>query len=111
MFICGNCGVSTESGQPANKVVTSYRNVEYVHTVLTRKQEKKYNLLKGDTWTTYGKETEKEINVCPECFSKLTGQAPKIKIERSNPRRKNAPTRRRNSTRHSSIRERKTNLS
>ena len=104
MFRCENCDNLTESGQPSNKVITFYRNVEYTHTISTRKQEKKYGLSRGDTWTTYGREIEKEIDVCPECFFKLTGQVPKRKIEseRSNKpkrryRRKNAFTRRRNS--------------
>jgi hypothetical protein len=97
MFLCENCGVLTESGQPSNKVVTLYRDVEYVHTVSSRKQEKKYGLSRGDTWTTYGKEIEKEIDVCPECFSNITGQAPKRKVEQKpkrRQRRRNAFTRR-----------------
>jgi hypothetical protein len=87
MFICENCNLLVERGQPVNRIVISYRSVVYNNIVRTRKQEKRLGLSKGDTFSTTGKEIEKEIVVCPKCCIALTGQIPKLKQKTDSPRR------------------------
>lgn len=93
MFRCQHCYSFTERGQPANKVVTAYRQVEYENIVKTRRQSKRHNLEKGDIWISKGREIEKEIDVCPKCCIALTGRKPKLKQptrpQHEHPKRKN----------------------
>jgi hypothetical protein len=81
MFYCEHCGKLVECGQPTNKIITSFRQKTYQNQVVTRKQEKEFNIARGDFFTTYGREIEKEINVCPKCCIALTGRKPNLKKE------------------------------
>jgi len=93
MFRCQNCGKFVELGQPENKIITEYRDTNYSNLVTTRRMEKRYNLMMGESWQTTGREIVKEISVCPKCCIALTGQKPKVKRKvnppKEHPKRKN----------------------
>ena len=68
MFKCQQCGKSTKSNQPENKVIMETRDKNYENTV----RKSRYNKQKFSN----GWEIVKEIRVCPKCYKQITGQEP-----------------------------------
>ena len=77
MFRCENkgCNKVVPRYQPINKIVTETRPARYVNEPTKR----------GRTEVeTFGEEIVKEINVCPECYTNMTGEQP-LRIARPSP--------------------------
>ena len=73
-FNCDKCSKTTAPRQPINYVVTEKRDKEYFFPV-KRSRENRDRETSGQS---EGYETVKEIKTCPQCFTKLTGNIPKV---------------------------------
>lgn len=84
MFKCQNefCGKQVPPRQPVNRIVTERRNVTYEKEVVTRQRGRRKQV---DIEDIPGWEIVKEISVCPQCFTKLTGKQPKLVAPQQKP--------------------------
>lgn len=87
MFKCQNefCGKQVEPRQPVNRIVTERRNITYEKQIVSRGRRKQADIIDIPGW-----EIVKEICVCPQCFTKLTGKQPKLVIQQQRPQARKA---------------------
>ena len=88
MFRCQKCDKVTEKHQPMNKAVIETRDRTY-------ETEIKRGKMRGTMRVTKGSEIVKEISVCPDCYTSLTGLSPRVTdvpvVVPSKPRFENKP--------------------
>lgn len=86
MFKCENkfCGKTVPPRQPVNRIVTKQREVIYDKKIIKHGKVVGIEEVKGQ-------EIVKEINVCPKCFSTLTGKKPKLSDQRKRPDTRKQP--------------------
>ena len=66
MFKCENCGIISAPCQPLNRIVTQRREKNYEVVV----SKGRYS----ETLHRHGWEIVEEMDVCPQCFTALTGK-------------------------------------
>ena len=100
MFRCENklCGKLTEAGQPTNRVTVETRQRTYENVI--KKGRNKERVLE-----TAGFEIVKEISVCPDCFTQMTGDKPIVAVKVEKPKFQNKPKFRDNDNKRRSKRQ------